>query len=71
MGVTELVVVVELQKVRTKCISSDFWDRTGGEFKNGMYTEGRRKQWKNPFLQNLYCVSRLGRNVIKIALEWR
>ena len=32
MGVTVLVFAVELQKVRTKCIFSDFWERTGASF---------------------------------------
>ena len=52
MGVTELVVVVELQKVRTKCISSDFWDRTGASFKMGCIRKGEESNEKNPFLQN-------------------
>ena len=42
MGVTVLVFAVELQKVRTKCIFSDFWERMG-KFQNGMHEEGRRK----------------------------
>ena len=33
MGVTVLVFAVELQKVHTKCIFSDFWERTGASFK--------------------------------------
>ena len=33
MGVTVLVFAVELQKVRTKCIFFDFWERTGASFK--------------------------------------
>ena len=33
MGITELVFAVELQKVRTKCIFFDFWERTGASFK--------------------------------------
>ena len=32
MGVTVLVFAVELQEVRTKCIFSDFWERTGASF---------------------------------------
>ena len=43
MGVTVLVFAVELQKVRTKCIFSDFWERTRGEVQNGMYVKGERK----------------------------
>ena len=33
MGVTVLVFAVEQQKVRTKRIFSDFWERTGASFK--------------------------------------
>ena len=33
MGVTELVFAVELQKVRTECIFSEFWERTGASLK--------------------------------------
>ena len=33
MGVTILVFAVELQKVRTERIFSDFWERTGASFK--------------------------------------
>ena len=33
MVVTVLVFAVELQKVRTKCIFSDFLERTGASFK--------------------------------------
>ena len=43
MEVTLLVFVVELQKVRTKCISSDFLRQDWGEFQNAMYLKGRRK----------------------------
>ena len=42
MGVTELVFAVELQKVRTKCIFSDFWE-DWGECQNRMYVKGGRK----------------------------
>ena len=38
MGITVLVLPVELQEVPTKCIFSDFWD--WGEFQNGMYVKG-------------------------------
>ena len=40
--------VVELQKVRTKCIYSDFWEGWG-EFQNVMYVEGG-SALKIPFL---------------------
>ena len=33
MGFTVLVFAVELQKVRTKSIFSDFWERTGASLK--------------------------------------
>ena len=33
MVVTVLVFAVELQKVRTKCIFLDFWERTGASVK--------------------------------------
>ena len=32
MGVTVLIFAVELQKARTKCIFSNFWERTGVSF---------------------------------------
>ena len=41
MGVTVLVFVVELQKVRTKWISSDFWERTGASFKMAYMWKGQ------------------------------
>ena len=50
MGVTVLVFAVELQKVRTKCIFSDFWERTGASFKIECMWKGN----ENPFLQNLH-----------------
>ena len=55
MGVTELVVVVELQKVRTKCISSDFWDRTGASFKMGCIRKGEESNEKIRFYR-IYIV---------------
>ena len=33
MGTTVLVLPVELQEVRTKCIFSDFWEMIGASFK--------------------------------------
>ena len=53
MGVTVLVFAVELQKGRTKCIFSDFWERTGASFKIECMWKGKRVL-KNPFLQNLH-----------------
>ena len=40
MGITVLVLPVELQEVRTKCIFSDFLREDWGEFQNGMYVKG-------------------------------
>ena len=42
MGVTVLVFVVELQKGYTKCLFSDFWERTGMSFK--MVCTWKRKE---------------------------
>ena len=55
MGVTELVFVVELQKVRTKCISSDFWDRTGASFKMGCIRKGEESN-ENIRFYRMYIV---------------
>ena len=52
MGVTALVFAVELQKVRTKCISSDFWERTEASVKIECMWKGEESI--NPFLQNLH-----------------
>ena len=41
MEVTMLIFAVELQIVRTTCISCSW-----GEFQNGMYVEGGRKHGK-------------------------
>ena len=51
MGVTVLAFAVALQKVRTKCIFSDFCERTGASFK---ICERGKKVLKTPFLQNLH-----------------
>ena len=40
MGVTVLVFAVEQQKVCTKCISSEFWERTGASFKMACIWKG-------------------------------
>ena len=47
MEVTILVFAVELQKVRTKYIFLDFWERTGASFK--IERERGKKVLKNPF----------------------
>ena len=49
MGVTELVFPVELQKVRTKCIFSDFWERTGATFKMACMWKGEESNKKIRF----------------------
>ena len=41
--------------MRTKCISSDFSERTGASFKMACMWKGRaKKALKNRFLQNLH-----------------
>ena len=52
MGVTVLVFAVELQKVRTKRIFSDFWERTGVSFKIECMWNGE-ESIKKSVLQNL------------------
>ena len=71
MGVTVLVFAVELQKVRTDCISSNSWE-DWGEFQNEIYVEGGRKHWNIFFFFNrIYTdISQLGGNVIEMALKW-
>ena len=53
MGVIVLVFAVELQKLRTKCIFPDFWERTGASVKIECMWKGE-VSIKNPFLQNLH-----------------
>ena len=53
MGVTVLIFAVEPQKVRTKCIFSDFGERTVVSFKIECMWKGE-ESLKNPFLQNLH-----------------
>ena len=54
MGVNVLVFALELQKVRTKRIFSDFWERTGASFKIECMWKGEESIKKNPILQNLH-----------------
>ena len=54
-GVNVLLFTAELQKVRTKYIFSDFWERTGASFKMACMWKGE-ESIKNPFLQNLHRV---------------
>ena len=43
-----------------------------GEFQNGMYVEGARKDFKKIRFYRIYIeISQLGQNVIKIALKWK
>ena len=48
-GITVLVFAVELQKVRTKCITSYFWERTGTSFKVACMWNGEESIRKSPF----------------------
>ena len=71
MGVTVLVFAVELQKVRTKRIFSDFWEKTGASFKiECMWKEG--ESIKKFLFYRIYIeISHLGHNVIKKAFKWK
>ena len=60
MGVTLLVFAVELQKVRIKCIFSDFWERSGASFRIEC-------MWKGIYIE----ISHLGHNLIKKAFKWK
>ena len=51
MGVTVLVFAVELQKVRTKRIFSDFWERTGASFKIECTRKGEESIKKSVFTE--------------------
>ena len=53
MEFTVLVFAVELQKVRTKCIFSEFWERTGASFKIECMWKGE-ESIKKSVLQNLH-----------------
>ena len=53
MGVAVLVFAAELQKVRTKCIFSDFERGLGRVSKQNVCERGK-KVLKNLFLQNLH-----------------
>ena len=71
MGVTVLVFAVELQKVRTKCIFSDFWERTGASFKIECMWKGEESIKKSVFYRIYIEISHLGHNVIKKAFKWK
>ena len=64
MGVTVLIFVVELQKVRTKCIFSHFWERTGTSFKMACMWKGKESIKKICFYRIYIEIDRLGHNVI-------
>ena len=51
MGVTLLVFAVELQKVRTKFIFLDFWEKTGGSFKIECIRKGKESIKKFVFTE--------------------
>ena len=71
MGVTVLVFAVELQKVRTKCIFSDFWERTGVSFKIECMWKGEESIKKIRFHRIYNEISHFGHNVIKKAFKWK
>ena len=71
MGVTVLVFAVELQKVRTKCIFSDFWERTGASFKIECMWKGEESIKKSFFYRIYIEISQLGHNVIKMVFKWK
>ena len=50
-GVTVLVFAVELRKVRTKCIFSDFRERTGASFKIECVRKGEESIKKSVFTE--------------------
>ena len=51
MRVTALVFAVELKKVRTECISSDFWEKTGASFKMASVWKGEGSIEKSVFTE--------------------
>ena len=51
MGVTVLVCTVELQKVRAKCIFSEFWEGTGASFKIECMWKGEESFQKSVFTE--------------------
>ena len=65
MGVTVLVFAVELQKVGTKCIFLNFWERTGVSFKIECMWKGEESIKKICFYRIYIEISHLGHNVIK------
>ena len=69
MGVTVLVFAVELQKVRTQCIFSEFWERTGASFKIECMWKGEESIKKICFYRIYIEISQLGYNVIKKAFK--
>ena len=72
MGVTVLVLVVEQQKVRTKWISPDFWEKTGASFKMACMWKGQERNFKKIRFYRIYIeISQSGQNVIKMALKWK
>ena len=62
MSFPVLFFVVELQKVRTKCISSIFLERTGAIFKVACMWKGEESIKKPVFTE-------FGRSVIKMVLK--
>ena len=70
-GVTVLVFAVELRKVRTKCIFSDFRERTGASFKIECVRKGEESIKKIRLYRIYMEISHLGHNVIKKAFKWK
>ena len=62
MGFTVLVFAVELQKVHTKSIFSDFWERTGASFEIECMWNGEESIKKIRFYRIYIEISHLGHN---------
>ena len=71
MAVTALVFAEELQKVRTKSIFPDFWERTKASFKIECMQKGEESIKKIRFYRIYIEISHLGHNVIKKAFKWK
>ena len=69
MGVTVLFFAVELQKVRSKHISSDFWERTAACFKIAGMWKGGESIKKIRFYRICIEISQLGWRLNKTQSE--
>ena len=63
MRVTVFVFAAELQKVGTKCTSTDFWKRTGASFKMACMWKGEDSIEKIRFLRIHIEILQLGLNI--------